>query len=154
MKFEIKVLTDITQFRTLQSRVDWKDATFAFHFQKGLPSHITDQLSLTGQRLKTLQQLINQTIELDNFYHDKIWSSKKASSTPSTLKNEDASRYKKNFPSKPLTLSASTLAPSLKKSTKISLVLNKEGPHNLEKDTRREKEGLCLLMKLPNWQKK
>ncbi|KNZ44960.1 uncharacterized protein VP01_8630g1 [Puccinia sorghi] len=71
MKDNGKASTYITQFRTLQSRVNWNDAAFAFHFRKGLPSCITNQLALTGQRLKTLQQLINQTIELDNCYHDK-----------------------------------------------------------------------------------
>ncbi|KNZ44330.1 uncharacterized protein VP01_9274g1, partial [Puccinia sorghi] len=49
----------IAQFWTLQSRVDWNDAAFAFHFRKGLPSCITNQLALTGQQLKMLQQLIN-----------------------------------------------------------------------------------------------
>ncbi|KNZ55234.1 uncharacterized protein VP01_2731g1 [Puccinia sorghi] len=118
----------IAQFRTLQSRINWNDAAFTFHFQKGLPSRITNQLALT---------------ELNNFYHNKIQSSKKANSTPSTSKNEDALRYKKNFPLKP-SPSASTSAPRSKKSTKISLVLNKEGQLNLEEQARREKEGLCL----------
>ncbi|KNZ63479.1 uncharacterized protein VP01_11390g1, partial [Puccinia sorghi] len=79
MKDNSKASTYIAQFRTLQSRVDWNNAAFAFHFRKGLPSRITNQLALTGQQLKTLQQLINRTIELDNCYHDK---------------NEDALRYK------------------------------------------------------------
>ncbi|KNZ46689.1 hypothetical protein VP01_7044g1 [Puccinia sorghi] len=51
--------TCIAQFQTLQSRIDWNDANFAFHFRKGLLSCITDQLALTGQRLKTLQKWIN-----------------------------------------------------------------------------------------------
>ncbi|KNZ52359.1 uncharacterized protein VP01_3604g2 [Puccinia sorghi] len=72
MKDNGKASTYIAQFRTLQSRVDWNDATFAFHFRKGLLSCITDQLALTGQQLKTLQQLIDQTIELNNCYHDKV----------------------------------------------------------------------------------
>ncbi|KNZ49325.1 hypothetical protein VP01_5084g1, partial [Puccinia sorghi] len=56
-----KVSTYIAQFRT-------------FH-------RITDQLFLTGQQLKTLQKLIDQTIELKNCYHDKIRSNEKADST-------------------------------------------------------------------------
>ncbi|KNZ59288.1 uncharacterized protein VP01_1766g2 [Puccinia sorghi] len=104
MKDNGKALTYITQFQTLQSR-----------------------LALTGQLLKMLQQLINQTIKLDNCYHETIRSSKKANSTPLTSKNEDASKYKKKFPSKPSTPSASTLASRSKKPTKISLVLNVTG---------------------------
>ncbi|KNZ51733.1 uncharacterized protein VP01_3836g1 [Puccinia sorghi] len=72
MKDNGKASTYIAQFRTLQSRVNWNDATFTFHFRKGLPSRITDQLALTGQRLKMLQQLIDRTIELNNCYHDKV----------------------------------------------------------------------------------
>ncbi|KNZ50662.1 uncharacterized protein VP01_4304g1 [Puccinia sorghi] len=56
MKDNGKASTYIAQFWTLQSRIDWNDAAFAFHFRKGLPSRITNQLALTGQRLKTLQQ--------------------------------------------------------------------------------------------------
>ncbi|KNZ60629.1 hypothetical protein VP01_15276g1, partial [Puccinia sorghi] len=106
-----------------------------------LPSRITDQLALTGQQLKTLQQLINRTIKLDNCYHDK---------------NEDASRHKsskrfplkhkssKRFPSKPSTPFASSSASQTKRSTKIASVLNKEGQLNGDERLRREKEGLCL----------
>ncbi|KNZ63741.1 hypothetical protein VP01_11076g1, partial [Puccinia sorghi] len=101
----------LTILQTLQSRIDWNDAASTFHFQKGLPSCITDQLALTGQRLKKLQKLIDQTIELNNCYHNKIRSNKKANSTQSTSKNEDALKYKKKFPAKPFTPSASTLAP-------------------------------------------
>ncbi|KNZ48204.1 uncharacterized protein VP01_5836g1 [Puccinia sorghi] len=146
MKDNGKASTYISQFRTLQSRVDWNDAAFAFHFQKGLPSRITNQLALTGQRLKTLQQLIDRTIELDNCYHDKVWSSKKADSTPSTLKNKDPLKHKssKKFPSKPSTPFASSLASRPKRSTEIALVLSKEGQLNWDEHARREREGLCL----------
>ncbi|KNZ50806.1 hypothetical protein VP01_4229g2 [Puccinia sorghi] len=131
MKDNSKASTYIAQFWTLQSRIDWKNAAFAFHFQKGLLSCITDQLALTVQRLKTLQQLINQTIELKNCYHNKIWSSKKAESTPSTSKTKDSLK-KKKFPSKPFTPSALTFAPRSRKSTEVASVLNKEGKLNLE----------------------
>ncbi|KNZ62829.1 uncharacterized protein VP01_12198g1, partial [Puccinia sorghi] len=128
-----------------ESRIDWKNTAFAFHFRKGLPSRITDQLAaLTVQRLKTLQQLIYQTIELDNFYHNKIQSNKKADSTPSTLKNKDASKYKKKFPSKPFTPSALTLALRPRKPTKIASVLNKEGQLNSEEQAIRGRDRLCL----------
>ncbi|KNZ62889.1 uncharacterized protein VP01_12108g1, partial [Puccinia sorghi] len=70
-------------------------------------------------------------------------SNKKADSTPSTSKNEDASKYKKKFPAKPFTPSASTLAPRLRKPTEIASVLNKEGKLNSEEKARREREGLC-----------
>ncbi|KNZ62027.1 hypothetical protein VP01_13228g1, partial [Puccinia sorghi] len=101
-------------------------------------------LALTGQRLKTLQQLIDQTIKLNNCYHNKIRSNKKADSTPSTLKNEDSLKYKKKFPVKPFTPSALTLAPKSRKPTKIASVLNKEGKLNSEEQARREREGICL----------
>ncbi|KNZ63035.1 uncharacterized protein VP01_11943g1, partial [Puccinia sorghi] len=91
MKDNSKASTYIAQFQTLQLRIDWNDAAFAFHFRKGLPSCITDQLALTGQRLKTLQQLIDRTVELENCYDNKIRSNKKVNLTPSTSKNEDAS---------------------------------------------------------------
>ncbi|KNZ47797.1 hypothetical protein VP01_6133g1, partial [Puccinia sorghi] len=50
MKENGKASTYITQFQTLQSRIDWNNTTFALHFQKRLWSHITNQLALTGQR--------------------------------------------------------------------------------------------------------
>ncbi|KNZ58555.1 hypothetical protein VP01_1906g1, partial [Puccinia sorghi] len=90
-------------------------------------------------RLKKIQQLIDQTIKLENCYHDKIRSRKKAYSTPSTLKNEDTSKNKK-FPSKPSIPSASRP----KKPTEIASVLNKEGQFNSEEHARREKEELFL----------
>ncbi|KNZ45744.1 uncharacterized protein VP01_7844g1, partial [Puccinia sorghi] len=128
MKDNGKASTYIAQFRTLQSRVNWNNAAFAFHFRKGLPSRITDQLALTGQQLKTLQQLIDRTIELDNCYHEK---------------NEDALRYKplKKFSSKPSTPFTSS---SASRPTEIALVLNKESQLNRDERARREKEGLCL----------
>ncbi|KNZ47710.1 uncharacterized protein VP01_6204g1, partial [Puccinia sorghi] len=144
MKDNGKELTYIAQFQTLQSRINWKNATFAFHLQKGLLGGITHQLALTGQQLKTLQQLINQTIEINNCYHEKIRSNKKTDSTPSTSKNKDASKYKKKFPAKPFTPSALTSAPRSRKPTKIALVLNKEGQLNSEEQARREREGLCF----------
>ncbi|KNZ43885.1 putative signal peptide protein, partial [Puccinia sorghi] len=112
---------DPNEVRNAEFKIDWNNASFALHFQKGLPSRITDQLSLTGQRLKTHQQLINQTIKLDNCYHKKICSKKKANSTPSNSKKKDASKYKKKFPSKPFTPSALNLAPRSRKPTKIAL---------------------------------
>ncbi|KNZ48359.1 uncharacterized protein VP01_5720g1 [Puccinia sorghi] len=138
MKENSKAPTYISQFRTLQSKIDWNNDAFAFLFQKGLPSRITNQLALTGQRLKTLQKLINQTIELDNCHHNKIRSSKKADSTPSTLKNEDALKYKKKLPSNPSTPSALTLAPSQDNSIRRN---KREG---------RGKEFVCIV--LQNWQ--
>ncbi|KNZ62752.1 uncharacterized protein VP01_12269g1, partial [Puccinia sorghi] len=133
-QFEQQLFTlfgDPNEFWTLQLRVDWNDAAFAFHFRKGLPSRITHQLDLTGQQLKTLQQLIHQTIQLDNCYHDK---------------NEDASKHKssKKFSLKPSTPFALSLASRPKRSTKIASVLNKEGQLNGDERARREKEGLCL----------
>ncbi|KNZ56977.1 hypothetical protein VP01_2273g2 [Puccinia sorghi] len=126
--------------------VDWNDAAFAFHFRKGLPSRITDQLALTGQRLKTLQQLINQTIKINNCYHEKVWSNRKTDSTPSTSKNEDTSKHRssKKFPLKPSTPFASSLASGPKRSTESASVLNKEGQLNGDERARREKKGLCF----------
>ncbi|KNZ44021.1 hypothetical protein VP01_9589g1, partial [Puccinia sorghi] len=111
-----------------------------------LPSRITNQLALTGQQLKTLQQLINQTIKLDNCYHDKVWSSRKTNSTPSTSKNEDSLKQKssKKFPLKPSTPFALSLASRPKRSTEIASVLNKEVKLNGDERARRENEGLCL----------
>ncbi|KNZ62607.1 hypothetical protein VP01_12499g1, partial [Puccinia sorghi] len=94
---------------------------------------------------KGFRQLIYRTIKLENCYHDKVWSSRKTDSTPSTLKNEDASKYKssKKFRLKPSTPLASSLASRQKRSTKIASVLNKEGQLNGVEHARREKEGLC-----------
>ncbi|KNZ54494.1 hypothetical protein VP01_2932g6, partial [Puccinia sorghi] len=52
--------------------------------------------------------------------------------------------YKKKFPAKPFTPSASTLAPRSRKSAEIASVLNKEGRLNSEEQAQREREGLCL----------
>ncbi|KNZ62298.1 hypothetical protein VP01_12890g1 [Puccinia sorghi] len=70
--------------------------------------------------------------------------SKKANSNPSNSKNEDALRYKKKFTLKPSTPSALTLAQRSKRSTKIALVLNKEGQLHSEEPEGRGEEGLCL----------
>ncbi|KNZ49437.1 uncharacterized protein VP01_5001g1 [Puccinia sorghi] len=62
MKDNGKASTYIAQFQTLQSRINWNDAAFAFHFRKGLPSRITNQLALTGQTQELLsrQNMVQQ----------------------------------------------------------------------------------------------
>ncbi|KNZ46353.1 uncharacterized protein VP01_733g8 [Puccinia sorghi] len=42
-----------------ESRIDWNNAAFAFHFQKGLPSCITDQLAVTGCQSHSLLVRLN-----------------------------------------------------------------------------------------------
>ncbi|KNZ44858.1 hypothetical protein VP01_8756g1, partial [Puccinia sorghi] len=97
-----------------------------------------------------------------------VRSGRKTNSTPSTSKNEDASKRKspKKFPSKPSTPFASSSASRPKRSTKIASVLNKEG--QLNEDERPRREFVCIVVvnmswtlvskgshkKLPNWQKK
>ncbi|KNZ47993.1 retroviral aspartyl protease family protein, partial [Puccinia sorghi] len=110
MKFETRRLTLPSSEHSSQESIE-KTLPLLSISKKGLPSRITDQLALTGQRLKMLQKLINRTIELSNCYHDQIQSHKNANSTPSTSNNKDNSQYKKRFPSKPYTPSASTSAP-------------------------------------------
>ncbi|KNZ45712.1 uncharacterized protein VP01_7877g1, partial [Puccinia sorghi] len=130
MKDNGKASTYISQFRTLQLRIDWNDAAFAFHFQKGLPSRITDQLALTGQRLKMLQQLIDQTIELNNCYHNKIRSNKK-----------------KKFPVKPFTPLALTSAPRSKKTTKMALCsTRKDNSIWRSEQGGKEKDFVCIVV--------
>ncbi|KNZ57884.1 uncharacterized protein VP01_204g9 [Puccinia sorghi] len=147
MKENGKASTYISQFRTLQSRVDWNDAAFAFHFRKGLPSRITDQLALTGQRLNTLQQLIDRTIELDNCYHDKVRNNKKSDSSS---KQDDASKNSQKSSKKSSNVKTPTSSTPKSSSSKskipadIVAVLNKEGNLKADERARREKEGLCM----------
>ena len=153
MKENGKASTYIAQFRALQSRVEWNDAAFAFHFRKGLPSRITDQLALTGLRLTTLQQLIDRTIELDNCYHDKMRFNKKSDPSSSTAKTADSSKQyhnpskKPQHNSKPSTSSSSNPAPTsskVKKFVDTPLVVDKDGHLVGSERARREKEGLCM----------
>ena len=146
MKETGKASTYISQFRVLQSQVEWNDAAFAFHFRKGLPSRITDHLAISGQRLSTLQQLIDRTIELDNCYHDKVQSKK--TDHPQQHKADDPSKTS----SKSSNLAKSTSKPSTSSTSKpksqykpeYSNVLNKDGGLNQDERARREKEGLCM----------
>ncbi|KAI9630987.1 hypothetical protein KEM48_013351 [Puccinia striiformis f. sp. tritici PST-130] len=62
---------ELNNLQMKESSKAWNDAAFTFHFRKGLPPRITDQLAISGLRLTSLQQLIDRTIELDNCYHDK-----------------------------------------------------------------------------------
>ncbi|KAI7943459.1 hypothetical protein MJO28_010987 [Puccinia striiformis f. sp. tritici] len=147
MKESGKASAYIAQFRTLQSRISWNDSAFTFHFRKGLPPRITDQLVISGLRLTSLQQLIDRTIELDNCYHDKNRSKKPDTSS----KQDDSSKSNSNKSSKkPQQQSSGTPASSSSKPRtrttpqEISSVLSKEGFLKGDERARREKEGLCM----------
>ncbi|KAH9461410.1 hypothetical protein Pst134EA_017718 [Puccinia striiformis f. sp. tritici] len=147
MKDSGKASLYIAQFCTLQSRISWNDFAFTFHFHKGLPPRITDQLAISGLHLTSLQQLIDRTIELDNCYHDKNRSKKP--DTPS--KQDDSSKSNNNKSSKkPHQQSSGTPALSSSKPRtrttpqEISSVLSKEGFLKGDKRARQEKEGLCM----------
>ncbi|KAI9629667.1 hypothetical protein KEM48_012731 [Puccinia striiformis f. sp. tritici PST-130] len=150
MKESSKVSAYIAQFCTLQSRISWNDAAFTFHFRKGLPPQITDQLAISGLRLTSLQQLIDRTIELDNCYHDKNRSKKPETSS----KQEDSSKTNgnKSLKKPPQQSSGSSSTPALSSSKPrtrttpkdIISVLSKEGFLKDDERARREKEGLCM----------
>ncbi|KAI9624390.1 hypothetical protein KEM48_008973 [Puccinia striiformis f. sp. tritici PST-130] len=69
MKDTGKALAYIAQFGTLQSCISWNDAAFTFHFWKGLPPRITNQLAVSGLRLNLLQQLIDPGLLWDKCYN-------------------------------------------------------------------------------------
>lgn len=71
MKENSRVSVYISNFRTLQSCIQWNKAYLLFHFQKGFPAHLIKQLAVGGNKTTSLQQLIDQVIELDNGYHHK-----------------------------------------------------------------------------------
>jgi hypothetical protein len=147
MKENGKASTYIAQFRVLQSHIDWNDAALLFHFRKGLPSRITDQLAVSGHRLSPLQHLIDRTIELDNCYHDRS-RTKKTDSTPSTQDQASKQSSKSNSKKTQLATSKPSTStpqqPRTKIPQEISKVLNTEGGLKADEKARREKEGLCM----------
>ncbi|KNZ47377.1 hypothetical protein VP01_6447g1, partial [Puccinia sorghi] len=89
-----------------------------------------------------------QTLQLRIDWNDAAFALHFRKGLPSRITDQlaltDALKYKKKFPAKPFTPSASTSAPRSRKPTEIASVLNKEGQLNSEERARREREGLCL----------
>ncbi|KAI9623645.1 hypothetical protein H4Q26_014372 [Puccinia striiformis f. sp. tritici PST-130] len=146
---------ELNNLQMKESSKAWNDAAFTFHFRKGLPPRITDQLAISGLRLTSLQQLIDRTIELDNCYHDKNRSKKPENSS----KQDDSSKSNGNKssrkPQQQSSASSSTPASSFSKSKtrttpkEISSVLGNEGFLKDDERARREKEGLSILLGFP-----
>ncbi|MBW0546357.1 hypothetical protein O181_086072 [Austropuccinia psidii MF-1] len=62
----------ISDFRSLVSRIrDWGERALIHHFRKGFPSRILDQLAFHPSRIDSLQDLMDITLELDSWYHER-----------------------------------------------------------------------------------
>ncbi|MBW0575396.1 hypothetical protein O181_115111 [Austropuccinia psidii MF-1] len=62
----------IYDFRSLVSRIgDWGERDLIYHFRKGFPSRILDQLASHPLRIDSLQDLMDITLELDTRYHER-----------------------------------------------------------------------------------
>ncbi|MBW0508528.1 hypothetical protein O181_048243 [Austropuccinia psidii MF-1] len=66
------VFLHISNFRSLVSRIgDWYERALIHHFRKAYPSQILDQLASHPSQIDPLQDLINDTLELETRYHEE-----------------------------------------------------------------------------------
>ncbi|MBW0482591.1 hypothetical protein O181_022306 [Austropuccinia psidii MF-1] len=62
----------IAYFRSLVSRIgDWGERALIHHFWKGFPSKNLDQLASHPSRIDSLQDLMDDPLELDTRYHER-----------------------------------------------------------------------------------
>ncbi|MBW0523937.1 hypothetical protein O181_063652 [Austropuccinia psidii MF-1] len=66
------VLLYISDFRSLVPRIgDWGERALIYHFRKGLPSRILDQLASHPSIIESLHDLMDINLELDTRYHER-----------------------------------------------------------------------------------
>ncbi|KAH9443552.1 hypothetical protein Pst134EA_033019 [Puccinia striiformis f. sp. tritici] len=125
MKESSKASAYIAQFHTLQSRISWNDAAFTFHFRKGLPPRITDQLAIKSPKKP----------ETSSKQEDSSKSNGNKSSKKPPQQSSGSSSTPASSSSKPRTRTTPK---------DIISVLSKEGFLKDDERARREKEGLCM----------
>ena len=147
MKDNAYASTYITDFRALSGRIEgWDKRALMFHFQKGLPAGLLDQLTTHHSHINSLLELINITLEFDTCYHER--QKEKRRETPGFhSKSAERRPEKEKFV---LHTQPRSFVPSKKEPTTSTSKPRSELPLNAlgklregEKD-RREKAGLCV----------
>ena len=139
----------ITDFRTLQTKISgWGERALMYHFHKGLPSRILDQLAVHQSAIETLQELMKATLDYDTRYHER--NKEKHSLHPAS-----SSSYakEKKFPPNSSSSYSKTFNKSNKtqknpprsktKSNYSSSNIAWDGTLKQKEKDRRLKEGLC-----------
>lgn len=138
----------ITDFRTLTTKIsDWGERALMYHFRKGLPSRLLDQLAVHQAPLDSLQDLMSATLDYDTRFHERTKEKKFTTSTPSTsthvkekmhsIDHKKPTRSKNFKTSKPVFRDAK---PSQKD---IPSHLNTDWTLKNQEKERRVKGGLC-----------
>ncbi|KAI9602761.1 hypothetical protein H4Q26_002060 [Puccinia striiformis f. sp. tritici PST-130] len=153
MKESGKASAYIAQFRTPISN-QLERSAFTFHFRKGLPPRITDQLAISGLRL-TLTQLIDRTIERQLLPRQESLENQNSRSKTILQNLSNKSQENRNNIFRIFKYPASSSSkPNQDDSKEISSVLSKEG--FLKDERAREKKaysfiGLCKFSSEPSY---
>ncbi|MBW0574299.1 hypothetical protein O181_114014 [Austropuccinia psidii MF-1] len=129
----------IADFGSLASEIgDWGERALIHHFRKGFPSRILDQLVSHPSRIDTLKDLMDVTLELDTWHHErqkeksnnqeKKPEASKSNSSPPQHSSSSSQKKKKNFQKR--------YKPHFSLFNKDFKLINSE-------KERRIKEGLC-----------
>ncbi|MBW0501334.1 hypothetical protein O181_041049 [Austropuccinia psidii MF-1] len=128
----------IADFRSLVSRIrDWGERALIYHFRKGFPSRIWDQLASHPSRIDSLQDLMDITLYLDTRYHER-----QKENSHHQEKKPEASKSNSSQPQGSLNSNQKKKRNFEKKDKPRSSLLNKDFKlMNSEKE--RIKQGLC-----------
>jgi len=148
-------LSYITDFRTLTTKIsDWGERALMYHFRKGLPSRILDQLSVHQVPLNSLQDLMKATLDYDTRYHERVKEKQTHHPTSSSFKEKTShsspqvssrphQHKKKNFNRPQPQPQKKTFPSSSTSSNPIRPLLSRNGTLKAAEKERRVKEGLC-----------
>ena len=144
-----QVSSYITDFRTLTTKIpDWGEKALMYHFRKGLPSRLLDQLAVHQGPLDSLQDLMKTVLDYDIRYHERqkektSTSHHSSSSKPSNRQAPPSfnTRPQRNWNSKPRK-DSNNFQPSRLQHQSFSH-LHKDGTLKHAERERRIKAGLC-----------
>ncbi|MBW0558158.1 hypothetical protein O181_097873 [Austropuccinia psidii MF-1] len=124
----------IADFGILVSRIGyWGERALIHHFRKDLASRILDQLVSHSSNIDSLQDLMDISLELDTWYHERQKEKKPEASKSNSSHHQNSSsssHKKKNFHSQ-------------KRDKPHSSLLNKDFKLKVFEKVRRIKEGFC-----------
>ncbi|MBW0463015.1 hypothetical protein O181_002730 [Austropuccinia psidii MF-1] len=129
----------IADFRSLFSIIgDWGERALIHHFRKGFASRILDQLASHPSRMDSLQDLMDNTLELDTRYHGR-----QKEKSHFEEKKSEASKSKSSHPQS--SSSSNEKKKNFQKRDKAHLsLLDKDFNLMNSENERRIKEGLCI----------
>ncbi|MBW0537504.1 hypothetical protein O181_077219 [Austropuccinia psidii MF-1] len=129
----------IANLRGLVSRIgNWGESALIYHFRKGLPSRIMDQLASHPSGIDSLQDLMDITLELDTRYHEM-----EKEKSHHQEKKPDASKSNSSHPQNSSSSSQKKKKNFQKRDKPHSSSLNKDFKLMNSETERRIKEGLC-----------